>query len=419
MNLPFMTDRFHNLRSFLPSGRIRSLKEHYREALFDDIVPFWEKHSIDREQGGYLTRLERDGHAYAGDKDMWMTGREIWMFSHLYNQYKKNEEWKEMAGLGLEFMLENGFTQNGKMYFRLDRSGQPLSSVLSLFTEVFGSIAVAEFAALSGSEALKEKAMAMYNRLIPRLGQPSDTPMLGYSMHRPFHLHSHDMCRITVARVYQDSWPDQQFEDDLRLSVGTILEKHWKPELNALLENVAMDGSPLPDLPEGRLFHPGHSIESAWMIMEEGLVSGDSVWLDTAVDILLAALEHGWDKEYGGIRYLRNIDDTPCHPLEADLKLWWPHSEALYALLLSWTITGRADMKAWYEKVHAYTFSHFPDPEFGEWYGYLNRDGSPVWTAKANGWKGFFHIPRALFRCYQLLENIDPEKPIEKDDQSS
>ena len=125
--------------------------------------------------------------------------------------------------------------------------------------------------------------------------------------------------------------------------------------------------------------------------------------MNSAIDIVLASLEHGWDKEFGGLRYLTNYDWTPTHSLEADMKLWWPHGETLYALLFAWAKTGRSDIKEWYEKVHDYTFTKFPDPEHGEWFGYLNRDGSPVWTAKANGWKGFFHIPRILFRSYQLL----------------
>ena len=61
------------------------------------------------------------------------------------------------------------------------------------------------------------------------------------------------------------------------------------------------------------------------------------------------------------------------------------------------------DLAAWYERAHDYTFAHFPDPDYGEWFGYLNRDGSRVRTAKANGWKGFFHLPRVLLRCFGLL----------------
>jgi N-acylglucosamine 2-epimerase len=203
--------------------------------------------------------------------------------------------------------------------------------------------------------------------------------------------------------VFNEIRRDSRFEADLTLSARSILDRHWKPEMPALLENVAMDGSAMLDLPEGRMFHPGHAVESAWMLMEIARKRDDEQLLRTSLEIMLAALEHGWDEQYGGIRYLRNVDRTPTHSLEADLKLWWPHGEALYALLLAWDLTGRDDVAGWYEKVHDYTFDHFPDPQYGEWFGYLNRDGSPVWTAKANGWKGCFHLPRVLYRCYRLL----------------
>jgi N-acylglucosamine 2-epimerase len=391
-------------KNALLSGRAEHLRKHYYSVLFDDIIPWWSNYSIDREYGGYFTRLERDGKPYAYDKDMWMTAREIWMFSHLYNKYKKDPTWYENAQHGLDFMLKYAFMENGKMYFRLNRQGKELSHSLSLYTEVFASIAVAEFSYIDKNEKFKKRAIEMYDRLIPRLGQPADTPLLGYPIKAEFHLHAHDMCRMTVAWVYDDLWPGQRFADDITLSYESILSKHWKPDRRALLENVAMDGSPLLDLPEGRMFHPGHAIESAWMIMEVALKRNDQELMVTAIDILLASLEHGWDKEYGGIRYITNFDWTPCHNLEADLKLWWPHGEALYALLLAWARTGREDLGQWYEKVHDYTFKYFPDPEYGEWFGYLNRDGSRVWSAKANGWKGFFHLPRVLFRCYQVLE---------------
>jgi N-acylglucosamine 2-epimerase len=125
--------------------------------------------------------------------------------------------------------------------------------------------------------------------------------------------------------------------------------------------------------------------------------------LKAGIEIILSSLRRGWDEKYGGVKYILNLDGSPCTPLEADMKLWWVHSESLYALLLAWAATGRQDVADWYQKVHDYTFSHFPDRQWGEWYGYLNRDGSPTWTAKATAWKCFFHLPRALLRAYQLL----------------
>lgn len=387
----------------IPAESAARLHEHYRAALFDDVVPWWTEHTLDREYGGYYSLLARDGTPWATDKYTWMNAREVWMFSHLYNAWDHNPEWLDAARLGAEFLVRHAFREDGKMHFRLTREGQSRSEVLSVYTEVFGAIAMAEYAKASGDESYWTKAMAMYDLLMPRLGTPSDTPLLGYPIHAEFHLHAHDMCRITVAWVFNAIRPDQRFEDDLTLSAKSIVGRHWKPERRALLENVAMDGSEMLDLPEGRMFHPGHAIESAWMLMEIARRRDDADLLRTAVDIATASLEHGWDTEFGGLRYLTNYDWTPTHPLEADLKLWWPHCESLYATLLAWNLTGREDLARWYWRIHNYTFEHFPDPEFGEWYGYLNRDGSPVWQAKASGWKCFFHLPRALFRAMQLL----------------
>ncbi|MBN2293471.1 MAG: AGE family epimerase/isomerase [Pirellulales bacterium] len=399
------------LAASIPMPRIVELHEHYRRAMFDDVMPWWMSHSLDREYGGYYGHLGRDGTPYSTDKYMWTTGRQIWMLSHLYNTHEQRPEWLEAARLGADYLLEHGFRDNGKMHFRLTRQGVSRSEALSTYTEVFGSIALAEYSKATGDDRLWDRAVSMYDFLVPRLGQPDNTPMLAYPIDTEIHLHAQDMCRITVAWVFNEIHPDDRFLADLQMSADAIVGLHWKPEGlpsssgGVLLENVAMDGSPMLDIAECRMFHPGHAIESAWMMMEVALKQDNRKLFDTSVDIMLAALEHGWDEKYGGIRYLTNYDWTPTHDLGADLKLWWPHSEALYALLLAWIHTGREDIGRWYENVHKYSFDNFPDPEYGEWYGYLNRDGSPVWTAKANGWKGCFHLPRVLYRCYRLLDS--------------
>ncbi|HEV2318954.1 MAG TPA: AGE family epimerase/isomerase [Verrucomicrobiae bacterium] len=386
--------------------RLPRLRDLYRSMLFNDVVPWWQQHSFDRECGGYFSCLERDGRPWSTDKFIWMTGREIWMFSYLFNTVRPEPAWLAAAQAGADFLLRHAFQPDGKMYFRLARDGRPMSKVLSIYTEVFAAIAVAELSRASGDERLWARAMKMYDFLIPRFGLPSDTPMLGYPLDAQFHLHAHDMCRITVAWVFNKIRPAKRFEDDLASSANSIVRNHWKPELNALLENVGMDGAAMLDLPEGRMFHPGHAIESAWMLMEIAREKGDRALIDTAVNIILASLEQGWDREYGGLRYLTNVDGSPTHELGANLKLWWPHCETLYALLLGCSLTQRRDLWQWFEQVHDYALARFPDREHGEWFGYLDRDGKPVWTAKATAWKGFFHLPRALLRCHNVLDDL-------------
>ncbi|MBN2579022.1 MAG: AGE family epimerase/isomerase [Pirellulales bacterium] len=390
--------------SGIPGPERQRLRGHYRTALLENVVPWWEKHGPDREYTGIFSCLERDGHTYSGDKYMWMNARAVWTFSHLYNQVEKRPLWRELAELGARFMLDHAFREGGKMYFRLTREGRPLATCLSLYTEGFATIALAELSAVSGDRSLWDRAAAMYESLNARWGAPSDTALLGYPMQAQFHLHSHDMMRMTLAWVMNTLNPAPRWQSDMHSAAESAVRLHWKPEHAAMLENVSPDGEALLDLTEGRMVNPGHAIESAWMMLEIARHGNDAKLQQTAVEIILASLERGWDEQYGGLRYLLNIDGSPPHPLEVDMKLWWPHCESLYALLLAWELTGRDDLRKWYERFHEYAFRHFPDPEYGEWYGYLNRDGSPTWTAKATAWKCFFHLPRTLLRCCQLLD---------------
>ena len=134
--------------------------------------------------------------------------------------------------------------------------------------------------------------------------------------------------------------------------------------------------------------------------------------LEKALNILRWSLELGWDKEYGGIYYFRDVYDRPCEQLEHDMKLWWVHDEALIATLLAYNLTGDAYYAEWYERVHSYVFSHFPDREYGEWYGYLHRDGTVSHTQKGSLWKGPYHLPRALMLCEQILTDMEKGETV-------
>ena len=75
------------------------------------------------------------------------------------------------------------------------------------------------------------------------------------------------------------------------------------------------------------------------------------------------------------------------------MKFWWPHNEAIIATLLAYQLTGDEKYAAWHRHGPRLGVRHFPDPEYGEWFGYLHRDGR-VHGAEGNMWKGPFHLPR-------------------------
>ena len=166
------------------------------------------------------------------------------------------------------------------------------------------------------------------------------------------------------------------------------------------------------DNPAGRTINPGHACENAWFLMNEAAYSNDKKLLEKALNMLDWSLEKGWDREYGGVMYFVDSADKPCEQLEWDMKLWWVHNEILIATLMAYGMTGDKKYWDWFEKVHQYTFSHFPDNEYGEWYGYLHRDGTVSHTLKGSMWKGPYHLPRCLILCERLLGMIEEGKPV-------
>ena len=115
----------------------------------------------------------------------------------------------------------------------------------------------------------------------------------------------------------------------------------------------------------------------------------------------------GWDEEYGGLFLAVDADGANEVGWElADRKLWWPHVEAMYALLLAREWTRGDWCREWYDRVHVYAFSRYPVPEHGEWYRSLDREGRVTQEYAALPVKDPFHLPRALLLCIDVLDRL-------------
>ena len=96
----------------------------------------------------------------------------------------------------------------------------------------------------------------------------------------------------------------------------------------------------------------------------------------------------------------------PHIELQHDMKLWWVHNEATLATLHAYKNTRDEKFARWFQLIHDYSFNHYPDKEFGEWYAYCNRQGQVTHSLKGGKWKTFFHVPRALLFAADLLKNM-------------
>jgi N-acylglucosamine 2-epimerase len=385
--------------------RIADLLSQYRHCLFDDVIPFWIKHSIDQQHGGYLTCLDRDGSVYGTDKAMWLQGREVWMLSKLYNTVEKRSEWIEAARTGYDFLVTHGFDTDGRVFFQTTRDGRPLRKRRYLFAESFAVIACAEFAKATGDERALQRARDTYRLMVRLYRTPGALPPKVLPATRQAKSHAMPMILLATTQELRQVDSDALYKDIVDSSLHEIFNHFVKPNEHALLETVGLNGERL-DSPQGRCINPGHAIESAWFIMREGQTRNDASLIKSALDILDWSLEWGWDPKYGGLLYFVDVEGKPPEQLEWDMKLWWPHTEALYATLLAHHLTGNVKYADWFEKMHRWSFDHFADPEYGEWFGYLHRDGTLSLPLKGNMWKGCFHLPRALWLCIKLLEEM-------------
>lgn len=394
----------------MQTSRITELKDFYRSHLLDNIVPFWLKSDlIDREYGGFITSVDRSGKSYNDDKSVWFQGRCLWTFSKLCNTYGIRPEWAEAADSGAEFLKKYCIDkQDGRMFFTVTRDGRPLRKRRYYFSESFLVVGFAEYYLLRHNRQDLELAEKYFDFMYRMYRNPAEDPFKitpkENSEIRNLHSNANPMVLVSSAQTLRRIHPERKdyYNEVIQNLVGDMIGLHYKKELHCVLENVGMDGSIL-DNPTGRTVNPGHSIENSWFLMNQAVYAKDEELLEKALNILRWSLDIGWDKEYGGIYYFRDVYNRPCEQLEHDMKLWWVHDEALIATLLASNLTGDSYYDDWYEKLHSYVFRHFPDSEYGEWYGYLHRDGSISHEQKGSLWKGPYHLPRAMMLCEQIL----------------
>jgi N-acylglucosamine 2-epimerase len=385
--------------------RTAHLLSFYRTALLEDVIPFWMIHSRDNQEGGYFTCLDRDGSVYHREKYVWPHGRMIWMFSALYNRIEPRSEWLEMAAHGVEFLLRCCRNPDGLFYFHLTRDGKDLDGPISIYSDFFAVYGLAEYSRAAGDARALETARKTYWSVVERIRNPRYGAFYPFPSSRHLQRHTVSMILLETTQELASIAPDPKYTAIIDECLERILYKHTLPNERALFENLSNDWKRLDSM-DGRLINPGHAIESMWFVLHQARRRNDLSLINRATDVIEWSLERGWDREYGGIFYFIDSEGKPLEQLEWFMKLWWPHTEALYATLLAYRLTGRKSMEEWFERIHEYAWPHFQDTEFGEWYGYLDRQGNVVNRAKGTGWKSCFHLPRALLLCVKLLEEM-------------
>jgi len=383
------------------------LASQYKQALLADVLPFWQKNSLDRQEGGYFTCLDAQGKVYDTDKFIWLQNRQVWTFSMLYNQLSPDPAWLEVAQLGADFLANKGRDSEGNWYFALNRVGEPLVQPYNIFSDCFAAMAFSQFAFASQQDEANAIALQAYDNVLRRQQDPKGRYNKLYPGTRALKSLAVPMILANVTLEMSPLLDAAQLDQVLDQTVQEVMMDFLDSDRGLLFESVAPDGTPV-DCFEGRLINPGHGIEAMWFLMDIGQRRGDTALIERAVDVVLNILDFSWDQDYGSLFYFLDAKGHPPQQLEWDQKLWWVHLETLVALAMGYRLTGREACWHWYQKVHDYSWSHFADPG-REWFGYLNRSGQVHLQLKGSKWKGCFHVPRALYLCWQQFEQLSAQ----------
>ena len=382
---------------------LKACRERYVSDLCNDIMPFWLKNGLDRVHGGVYTCLDRDGTLMDRTKSVWFQGRFGFVAAYAYNNVRKDAGWLEASRSCIDFMERHCFDTDGHMFFTVTEDGRGVQKRRYVFSECFAIMAMAEYSLASGDRSYAQKALDLFKRTREMLSRPGFLPpkttQKGYS-------HSITMMFFNVVAVLKKVIDDPSLDEQLNTSLDLIENKLIIPEYRTILESVDENGK-LIDTIAGRTINPGHCIETSWFLMDTAHLFNDAAHVrKLALQIFDWDFEWGWDKEFGGVINFKDCRNFPPQDYSQDMKFWWPQCETVIASLYAYKITGNDRYLEIHKAANEWAFEHFADKEYGEWYGYLHRDGSVAQPAKGNIFKGPFHVPRMMIKAGMLCDEI-------------
>ena len=391
------------------TGRsLGDLGEFMRDHLLSDIMPFWQRHAID-PRGGINNCIRDDGSLVSDDRWLWSQWRAVWVFSKLYNSIEPRDEWLDIAGGIYEFAKRHGWDDTvGGWVLRLSGDGEVLTGCDSIYVDAFAIYGLTELAIATGDSAVTELARRTAESVLHRLEASHDQiPHFPYPVPKGARVHGVPMIFSLVF------WELGRFLDEpryLRIAermADEVMHHFYRADRDLIVERIAVDNTELPG-PDGTAVVPGHAIESMWFQIHMARDRNDAQRIDQAIRLIRRHLEFGWDSQYEGILLAVDADGSDQIGWKfPDTKLWWPHTEALYALLLAYEHSHEQWCLDWYERVHDYAFSHYPVSDHGEWTQKLDRRGHKMPdTVVALPVKDPFHLPRALIYCVEVLDRL-------------
>jgi N-acylglucosamine 2-epimerase/mannose-6-phosphate isomerase len=378
-----------------------------RSWLFNDALPNWASHGVDRSGGGFVEHLNLAGRdAGAAFKRSRAQSRQIYCFTHA--SLLGWEPGAEIAAHGWQFLMTNGRREDGAWVRAMGRGGGVLDATCDAYDMAFVLFAHAWWHRLTADPSVVESALATVEALDRLLKHPSGLGWLAHEGAAGAREQNPHMHIIEAAIELADSTGHPRFRVLASEVLALFHDRFLDRRTGLLPEFYAADWSRLDDA-KGRVVEPGHMFEWAWILCRAkrllGIESGDDArqLFDNAERLGLAP---------GTSLTFDQIDDRG--EILAGGSRCWPQTEALKANLAVLEHYGADSRPRIARCVDNLLDRYLATSPIGTWIDQFDSSGQPAIDKIPS--TTFYHLLLAfseLLRLQPLIESLgdDPPEP--------
>ncbi len=378
----FKAATFDNIPEMIAGMTLEELRDDYKDRIFNQYLPFWEKGGYDAENGGFICELYDDGSVQSDEKNIWYQGRAVWVYSYLYNYFGRDIKFLHIAQKTRDFLVKKMYLGDGRWTESVDRRGNPVANTgqgsgKDIYGALFSAAGLIELFKAAGSEEDLELAKKSIWASVEDYEKKNyEGVTIPGIKEKGLRTQGHSFVLVWTLTNLLSFHKDDQLEKLQKEHVDHLINDFWNPEFGIVNEKLFHDYSRIPGYE--KVMFPGHSLEALWMVMDEARRINDRKLVESMKSRIRRLIEMNWDYVFGGMgteEFNVFSSEGKCQGPSFDLKVMWAHTELLLSTMMIFENTGETWAKEWYERGRKYTINAMANTGNGVWRQAVDRFG--------------------------------------------
>ncbi|TCL66371.1 AGE family epimerase/isomerase [Rhizobium sp. BK251] len=362
-----------NIATSTPSP-VHVLCSKMRDWIFLDALPFWSTTGVDGNLG-FVEALDLAGRPRSvGFKRTRVHARQIYVFSHAYTL--GYEPGLRAAKNGLDFLIANGWREDGGWVVAMGESGGIVDRDLDLYDQAFVILACAWWVRATGDRDLLRWIDRTLQSIDDHFGRADGEGWRcrarddGRLLQNP-HMHLFEAL-LALQTVHPTADVARRLEAICRLFSTRLFD----PETGTIAEYYDVNWNRLAEREGGHVVEPGHHFEWYWLLRNAEPLTGFNA-RDAADRLFAFAQRYGVQSETGFIHDELMSDGS----IRSARHRSWPQTERLKALLARAECDGAFDQDCVATVLRVLLNRYLGIAPRGCWIDHLDADGQPCVSA--------------------------------------